>query len=596
MTVPERLTALREKMKDMSVDAYLVPTDDFHNSEYVGDYFKCRQFITGFTGSAGTALILEDQAYLWTDGRYFIQAAAQLEGSGVVLMKSGTEGVPTLLAFLTETMKEQQTLGFDGRIMNAAQAEMMIRALSPKGVQIRTDLDLVGEIWTDRPTLSCEKITALEERFAGRDRVSKCAQVRRAMAAKKASYFLLSSLDDIAWLLNLRGSDVHCNPVFLSYLAMTQSTVTLFVQEEALPEDLLHKLSLDGITVKPYEDIYAYAAKIPAGSSVLLDKRHINYALRSALGNDIRCVNAENPTLMMKAVKNPVEVANMRKAHIKDGVAVTRFIYWVKQNVGKETITEISAARKLESLRSQGKNYKGPSFDPIIAYGKHAAICHYSATPETDFELREKGFVLVDSGGQYLEGTTDITRTIALGPVTKKEKEFFTRVLQGHLNLAGARFLYGCTGKNLDYLARSPLWAVGEDYDHGTGHGVGYYLNVHEGPQYFYWKNKPGQGEAVLEEGMITSDEPGIYLEGRFGIRHENLLLCKKGKKTDAGQFMAFEPLTLVPFDLDAVLPELLTATARRQLNEYHKKVYEKIAPHVSEEERAWLEYATREI
>lgn len=596
MTVPERLEALREKMRDNAVDAWLVLTDDFHNSEYVGEYFKCRQFITGFTGSAGTALILKESAYLWTDGRYFLQAASQLEGSGVTLMKMGEEGVPTLNAFLSGTLESGATLGFDGRTMSAFQAEGLIRLLSAKEVKVRTDLDLISEIWTDRPSLSCEKITVLEERFAGRSRSAKLSQLRRAMAAKKASHLLLSSLDDIAWLLNLRGGDIHCNPVFLSYMALTHGNATLFVQKDAVSEELAHELSLDGITLRPYEEVYSYAAEIPGGSVVMLDRHRLNYALRCALSKDVRCVFAENPTLLSKAVKNPVEVANIRKAHIKDGVAVTRFIYWLKKTVGKETVTELSAAEKLEEFRSRGKNYQGPSFDPIIAYGPHAAIVHYSATPQTDAVLKAKGLLLADTGGQYLEGTTDITRTIALGPVTRKEKEMFTRVLQGHLNLAAATFLYGCSGRNLDILARSPLWEIGEDYNHGTGHGVGFFLNVHEGPQYFHWRNRPAASEAVLEEGMITSDEPGYYLEGKFGIRHENLVVCRKGKKTAAGQFMKFDTLTLVPFDLDAVIPEMLTAEARKQLNAYHRKVYEKVAPHLNEEERAWLEQATREV
>lgn len=595
--IPERLAALRSLMKEHKVDAYLVPTDDFHCSEYVGEHFKCRKFITGFTGSAGTAVITQTEAGLWTDGRYFIQAAAQLQGTGITLYKMGEEGVPTIEEYLKTTLTAGQCLGFDGRTMTAKYGEALENELKKKEVSIACHLDLVGDIWSDRPALSCEPVWALDLKYAGRPRNEKFAAIRKAMAEKKADYFLLTSLDDIAWLLNLRGNDIACNPVFLSYLVMTQSQIWLFAQEEAFPAEISKALKQDGVTLQPYNSIYTFVTTLPEGSSVLLDGTSANYTLKKSLPAQVRIVEEVNPTLLPKATKNSVEVANMKKAHIRDGVAVTKFIYWLKQNVGKTEITELSAAEKLEEFRSQGEHYIGPSFDPIISYGPHAAIVHYSATPETNVPLQPKGMMLADTGGQYLEGTTDITRTIVLGETTDKEKEYFTRVLRGNLNLAAAKFPYGATGKNLDYLARGPLWEVGADYNHGTGHGVGFLLNVHEGPNSINWKVRPGGKEpCVLEEGMVTSDEPGFYVEGEFGIRHENLIVCQKVDKTEFGQFMCFQYLTLVPFDLDAVVPELMSEKERRLLNSYHKTVYEKISPYMNEEEKVWLKEATREI
>ena len=595
--IPERLAALRSLMKEHKVDAYLVPTDDFHCSEYVGEYFKCRKYITGFTGSAGTAVITQKEAGLWTDGRYFIQAAAQLQETGVTLFKIGEEGVPTIEEYLEKNMTDGQCLGFDGRTLTAAKGEELEKQMTRKGVSIACHMDLVGEIWKDRPALSCESAWSVDLKYVGKPRNEKIAAIRKSMAEKKADYFLLTSLDDIAWLLNIRGNDVRCNPVLLSYLVMTQSQVLLFAQQDAFSEELQAELKQDGVTLRPYNDIYTFVTTIPEGKSVLLDPSSANYTLKKSLSKDVHIIEDTNPTLLPKAIKNGVEVANMKKAHIKDGAAVCRFIFWLKQNVGKTVITELSAAEKLEEFRRMGDHYLGPSFEPIISYGAHAAIVHYSATPETDIPLQPKGMLLADTGGQYLEGTTDITRTIVLGELTDKEKEFFTRVLRGNLNLAAARFPHGVTGKNLDYLARSPLWEVRADYNHGTGHGVGFLLNVHEGPNNINWKVRPGGKEpCVLEEGMITSDEPGFYVEGQFGIRHENLIVCEKADKNLFGQFMKFEPLTLVPFDLDAVVPELMSDRERRLLNDYHRTVYEKVSPLLDGAEKEWLREATREI
>lgn len=597
MSVPQRLAALRSLMKEKGMDAYLIPTDDFHASEYVGDHFKCRQYMTGFTGSAGTAVVTQDMAGLWTDGRYFIQAAAQLEGSTVELFKMGEPDVPTVHEFLEKSMPQGGCLGFDGRTVSAQEAEELEKKLSAKNVSVKCEEDLVGMVWEDRPALSAEPVKELSVKWCGRSRADKCREIREEMEKKGADAFILTTLDDIAWLLNIRGGDVPCNPVVLSYLAMTQDAILLFANETVFPSDVKDALASDGVELRPYDDVYAYAASIPSGSGVLMCKAKANSRLVAALAQGVRLIDEENLTLLPKAVKNPTEVENERIAHIKDGVAVTKFIYWLKKNVGKIPMTEISAAEYLNGLRAQQENFMGNSFDPIVSYGAHAAMNHYSATPETDAAIEPHGFLLADTGGQYLEGTTDVTRTIAMGPVSDEQKMYFTAVLRGTLGLAAAKFRYGCRGINLDYLARGPLWELGKDFNHGTGHGVGYYLNVHEAPNGIRWRIVPERNDsAVLEEGMITSDEPGYYVEGEYGIRHENLIVCKKAEKTEFGQFMCFEHLTMVPFDLDAVVPEQMSERERGLLNAYHKEVYEKISPYLEEEEKEWLKEATRAI
>ena len=596
MTIKQKLNALRILMKEKKIDAYLVATDDFHGSEYVGDYFKCRKYITGFTGSAGTAIITQDMAGLWTDGRYFIQAADQLRDTTIELFKSGEPGVPTVHQFLNDKLEEGMCLGFDGRTVSAREAEELQELLQKKHITFSVNYDLIGEIWEDRPVLSCEPVMELDIRWTGKSRADKIAEIREQMKAKEADTFILTSLDDIAWLLNIRGNDIHCCPVVLSYLVMMENELRLYANAAAFSEEIRSNLEADGVKIYPYDDVYSYVQTISSDKKVLLSRANVNSRLVSNIPSEVTILDEPNLTLLPKAVKNETEMENERIAHIKDGVAVTKFIHWLKKNVTRTTITELSTAEKLYQFRSEQEHFLGESFDPIIAYGTHAAIVHYSATEATDIPLEARGMVLADTGGHYLEGTTDITRTIVLGPVTAKEKKFFTAVLRGNLNLAAAKFKYGCTGLNLDYLARGPLWELGEDYNHGTGHGVGYLLNVHEGPNSFRWKNLPGNPAPVLEEGMITSDEPGYYLENEFGIRHENLVLCKKAEKTSFGQFMCFEPLTMVPFDLEGINPEEMTERERKLLNDYHQKVYTTISPYLDEEEKEWLKQATREI
>ena len=597
MTVSERIEKLRAVMKEKNVDAYLVPTDDYHCSEYVGEFFKCRKYITGFTGSAGTAVIMQDMAGLWTDGRYFIQAERQIAGSGVTLFKMGEPGVPTVDEFLENHLSMGQCLGFDGRTMAAARTEKLVEKLEHKDVEISCEEDLIGEIWEDRPAMSCEPVWELDIMWSGKSRADKCQEIRDLMKKEEKDLFLLTSLEDIAWLLNIRGNDIHCCPVVLAYLMMTEKEILLFADKKAFPQEIQDKLAADGVTLHPYEQIYEEVKGIRKGTKVVLDKEKVNYLLLQNISQGAIICDEQNLTLLPKAIKNPVEVENMKKAHIRDGIALTKFICWLKKNIGKFPMTELSVTDKLYSFRKEQEHFLGNSFDPIVSYGEHAAMNHYSATEETDVPIEQKGFLLADTGGHYLEGTTDTTRTVVMGPLTEDEKVHFTAVLRGMLNLGDAKFRYGCTGQNLDYLARQPLWERGEDFNHGTGHGVGYYLSVHEGPNSFRWRVLPGQRPAtVFEEGMITSDEPGYYVEGAYGIRHENLLVCKKAEENAFGQFMCFEHLTMVPFDLDGVIPEQMTAKERELLNAYHKQVYETISPSLNEEEKEWLKEATRAI
>ena len=600
----KELLRLRERMQAERIDAWLIMTDDFHGSEYVGDYFKCREYISGFTGSAGTLLVLKDHAGLWTDGRYFLQAKEQLEGSGITLYRSGQPGVPSLENVLQERLSAGETLGFDGRCVMAGYARRLREQLEEKGITVVSGFDLVGDVWEDRPPLSREPVWILPEEYAGMGAGEKIAEVRRVLKQKKADWFLLASLEDLCWLLNVRGNDVECTPVVLSYLLMSQEEVRWYVQTEALSPEVRDYLAQTGICLREYGEIYADVERLPAGSRLLYDENHVNDALISRIPPEVEAEDGENPTLLLKAIKNPVEVSNERAAHIKDGVAVTRFLFWLKkQRKEEETgkwqtpVTELGAAAKLETFRREQDGYLGPSFYPILAYGEHGAIVHYAADEDSDIPLRPEGFLLADTGGHYKEGTTDITRTIALGPLTREQKEMYTLVLKGHIRLADAVFLKGAAGMSLDVLARTPLWERGLDYNHGTGHGVGYLLSVHEGPNSFRYRPAATRGnDCVLEEGMITSDEPGIYLEGRFGIRLENLLVCARKRENTFGVFLGFEPLTMVPFDREAILGEMLSEKERNWLNTYHRKVFETLSPYLEEEERRWLREETAEI
>lgn len=588
--ISERLSALRRVMEQKKADMYLVPASDFHESEYVTDYFKAREFLTGFTGSAGTAVITAKEAGLWTDGRYFVQAKEQLPDE-IRLYQMGEDGVPDIEEYVENHLKEHGCLAFDGRVVNAVWGEKLKKAAEKIHGTIKTDEDLLDGIWKDRPALSCEPVWLLDEKYSGKKTSDKLSKVREEMKKKKADIHLMTSLCDIAWLLNVRGGDISYVPVPLSFLALTKEECIWFVQSGAVDEEVRDYVRKNHITVREYREFYEYVKKLE-GKTVLLDRGAVSCSICSSIPDSCRIMDEPDVAALMKAVKNKTETDNIRKAHIKDAVAVCRFMYWLKTNAGSIPMTELSAAEYLEGLRKEQEGFLEPSFETISAYKEHGAIVHYAPVPETDASVEGQGFLLVDSGGHYLEGTTDITRTFAVGAVTEEMKTDYTLVCAACLNLAATRFLYGCTGKNLDLAARAPFWEKGLDYKHGTGHGVGYLLSVHEGPNAFRWR-KP---EAVMEEGMVTTDEPGLYKEGKYGIRLENELLCRKGEKNEYGQFMYFENLTFVPYDLDAIAAEKLTDTERKRLNEYHAAVYSVVSPFLSGEELAWLKDATRKV
>lgn len=593
--IQARLTKLREVMKDRGIDYYVIPTADFHGSEYVHDYFKVREFFSGFTGSAGTLLVWQEGAALWTDGRYFIQAATEIEGTGVTLMKMREEGVPTLEDFLAKQMGQGETLGFDGRVISAGEGLIYEKVLEEKEISIVYGEDLAVQVWTDRPDFPAGRIRVIPENVAGLGVAEKLSKVRENLEKLGADSIFLTKLDDIMWLFNVRGCDVECNPVAISYAYVSETEARLFLQKKVLTEADGTYFSAQGILISEYET----AADFLEGKSserILLDQRYCSYSTYKLAAKGNAVVNAKNPTELLKAVKNPVELANMEKVFMEDNVALTKFIYWLKTHVGKEEITEISAADKLEELRRGIPEFLELSFPTISGYGPNAAMMHYEATPESHAVLAPKGFLLVDSGGQYMGGTTDVTRTIALGPLTEEERYHYTLVAAGMIQMTNAKFLYGCTGRNLDVLAREPIWERGLDYKCGTGHGVGYILNVHEGPQALRWQYVQGAQEFAFEEGMDVTNEPGIYVEGKHGIRIEDVMVTKKGEKNEYGQFMYFDTLTWVPLERSAIDVRFLSDRQREWINVYQRTVYEKLSPYLTKEEREWLRGETEEI
>ena len=582
-------------MEQQNIDCYIIPTDDYHHSEYVGDYFKFREYMTGFSGSAGTAVFTREKAGLWTDGRYFIQAEAQLKGSGIKLYKSGEPEVPTIEEFLKKELEEGAVLGFDGRTVSYAQGEKYRQIAEGEGASIEFRLDLAPDTWTGRPEMSTEPAFLLEDEYSGENIESKLKRIREKMKENGCNAHILSSLDDIAWLFNIRGNDIAYCPLVLSYAIVYNNSVELFANSQKFSEEIVNLFAENQIQIYPYEDIYRVVSEMTSEDKVLLDSKIMNYRLYQAISKDTVIVDKQNPEILMKSVKNETQAENLRKAHLKDAVAHTKFMYWLKKNIGRVEITELSASARLEGLRAEQEHFLGPSFGPISAYGEHGAIVHYSADEKSNVPLKEGKLFMTDTGGHYLEGSTDITRTVALGEVGDIEKEHFTLVARAMLRLANTVFLYGCSGANLDCIAREVFWKEGLNFNHGTGHGVGYLLNIHEGPINFRWKEGERPAPA-LEENMVITDEPGIYIEGSHGIRLENELLVRKTVKNEYGQFMNFEILTYVPIDLDAILPEKMSTEEKEMLNHYHKQVYEKVSPYLSEEERIWLKEYTRAV
>ena len=590
--IEKRLAALREVMKQESIDAFIFPSTDPHNGEYVPEHWEGRKWISGFNGSAGTAVVTMNAAALWTDSRYFLAAAEQLEGTEFKLMKERVEGTPSIIKWLGQKLSfvSSPVVGIDGMVNSEASVEELIAGLRNEGgITVRTNFDPLERIWTDRPPVPQDKITVHPIEYAGETCASKLERIRARLKDMHAYGMLAAALDDIAWTLNLRGSDVHCNPVFVSYLLITSRHATLFVDGAKLDDGVREYLKGEGVDIADYNKVKDALAAY-SEYNILLDPCEINHTLFSA----VRCekVTQPSPIPYMKAVKNSAETEGFRRAMLRDGVAMVRFLRWLKPAVKAGCETEMSVDRKLTSLRAEQKLFKDISFDTIAAYQEHGAVVHYEATPETDVPLRPEGLILIDSGAQYLDGTTDITRTIALGDVTEEQKLVYTLVLKGHIQLELCKFPRGASGTQLDALARKDMWRYGFNYMHGTGHGVGSYLNVHEGPHQIRMEYKP----APLVEGMTVTDEPGIYLAGRFGVRIENTLLIVPYRDTEFGSFLGFESLTLCPIDLAPVKKEMLLPEEKKWLNAYHRTVYDRLSPHLEDEDREWLASACAEI
>lgn len=596
MKVSERIDVLRKKMDEHGIDVYIVPSADYHQSEYVGEHFKCREFMTGFTGSAGTAVFTKDEAGMWTDGRYFLQAGMQMEGTGVELRKMGEPGVPTVVEYIESVLPENGVIGFDGRVVSVGEGEEYEAIVNAKNGKISYENDFVSEIWTEgRAPLSQEPIFHLEEKYTGESTASKLKRVREEMAKVGANAHIIATLDDTGWLFNIRGNDVEFFPLILCYSMVLEDKAILYIEESKVSDEIKELLAKDGVELRPYNDIYEDVKKFGAGDTVLIDPRRLNYALYNNISKDVKVVEAMNPTVLFKAMKNETEIANIKQAEIKDSIAHAKFMYWLKNQALKEGASEMSASDKLESLRKEQPNYMWQSFAPISSFGEHAAIVHYESSPETDVKFEEGNFYLSDTGAGFKEGSTDITRTFAMGEVDDEKKRHFTLVLKCNLGLARAKYLHGCTGMNIDILCRQPIWEENINYNHGTGHGVGYLGNIHEPPTGIRWQHRPHE-ISPLEDGMVITNEPGIYIGGSHGIRLENEFLVRKGEKNEYGQFMYHETITFVPFDLDAIIPEMLTEREKKELNEYHAKVYEVVGPHLTDEEREWLKEYTRAI
>lgn len=581
------LERLQTLMKERKITYYLIPSEDPHQSEYVDDHFKCRQYISGFTGSAGTLLVGLKECWLWTDGRYFTQAEEQIAPYGIHLMKQGIDGVPTILDFLKEHLIKDDVLGLNGLTISADYGKQLNQISKKHKWKFHPDLSLAEEIWETRPPVTKTPIYEHELKYSGEDISSKLCSIRKILKKEEVDAFFLSSLPDIAWLFNLRGDDIACTPLFYSYAWITQKECYLFVRKNCISATVFQRLKDQHILIQEYSEISSFLSR--QHGAVLLDPNYVNYYHYRLLFK-CKIINKENPTQLLKAIKNDVQISNLKQCHIYDGIAMTKFMYWLKTNIGKIPMSELSVSKQLEDERKKQPDYTGPSFETICAYKEHAAMMHYQSTKDSDVPLKQEGMLLIDSGGQYYGGTTDVTRTFILGPITEEERTNFTLVCKSMLLLADAKFLAGCRGSNLDILAREPLWQAGIDYRCGTGHGVGYFLGVHEGPNAFRWRTNPKQMDAVLVPGMVTTDEPGVYVPGKYGIRTENMLLCKKQHQNEYGAFLEFEPLTFVPIDLDGIDFKLLNKKEKRLLSNYQQLVFDTISPYLTPEESTWLE------
>ena len=592
-TINERVERLRSWMKENGISAFVFPSSDPHNSEYVAEHWKSREWISGFSGSAGTAVVTLEHAALWTDSRYFIAAEKELKGTDFQLMKLRVEGTPSVSEWLVRELSNYQkaVVGVDGNVNSFAEVSLMERELASKGnITVRTDADPMAELWTDRPVIPDNKVSLHPLEYSGESTSSKISRIRKQLADSGADGLLVTALDEIAWVLNLRGSDVHCNPVFVSYLLISPEKVVLYINNVKLLAEVKDYLTSEQIAVDAYEAVVD-GLRSYEGKSLLVDMSSTNYSLATAVPTEKLCEGV-SPIASMKAIKNEAEQEGFRAAMLRDGVAVVKFLAWLKPAVEAGGQTEISLDERLTALRAEQPKFKGISFDTIVGYEEHGAIVHYEATPETDIPVESHGLVLIDSGAQYLDGTTDITRTIALGEITEEQRRVYTLVLKGHIQLDMCRFPAGACGSQLDAIARVPMWREGYNYMHGTGHGVGSYLNVHEGPHQIRMEWRP----TPLQAGMTVTNEPGIYLEGKFGVRIENTLLIVPAETTPFGDFLKFETLTLAPIDTTPIVFEMLSEEEREWLNNYHHRVYESLKPYLTAVEQEWLRKATLPI
>ena len=590
-SIKERIHALRMTFRPNNIKAFIIPSTDPHLSEYVAPYWMSREWISGFTGSAGTAVILMDKAGLWTDSRYFLQAEKELEGSGITLYKEMLPETPSITKFLCQNLKPEESVSIDGKMFSVQQVEQMKEDLAPYQLQVNLFGDPLKNIWKDRPSMPDAPAFIYDVKYAGKSCGEKVAAIRTELKKKGIFALFLSSLDEIAWTLNLRGSDVHCNPVIVSYLLVTQDEVVYFISPEKITQEVNEYLQEQQVSLRKYDEAESFLNSF-AGENILIDPKKTNYAIYSAINPACKVVRGESPVTLLKAIRNEQEIAGIHHAMQRDGVALVKFLKWLEASVlsGKET--ELSVDRKLHEFRAAQPLYMGESFDTIAGYKEHGAIVHYSATEESDVTLQSKGFLLLDSGAQYLDGTTDITRTIALGELTEEEKTDYTLILKGHIALAMAKFPAGTRGAQLDVLARMPIWSHGMNFLHGTGHCVGHFLSVHEGPQSIRMNENP----IVLQPGMVTSNEPGVYKAGSHGIRTENLTLVCKDKEGMFGEYFKFETITLCPICKKGIIKEMLTAEEVKWFNDYHQTVYKKLSPSLNEEEKKWLLEATKAI
>lgn len=593
MTTNQKLHLLRQAMQAHGIDAYLIPSSDPHQSEYVAEHWKSRQWISGFSGSAGLVIVTQNHAGLWTDSRYFLQAEEELKGTEFELHKQLGSSVPEHITWLCENLKAGSTLGLDGALLAVGQLRFLEKHLYPRQIKIDRSLDLIAEIWQDRPPLPMGTIFEYDIQFTGESRASKLYRIRKKMQAQGADFHLITTLDDLAWTLNIRGADVECNPVAIGYLAVGKEISYLFMNPDKVPDEIKKNLNHDGVIIKSYHDIENWLNKLE--QPVLLDDRSVNVQLFHAVSTKYR-VKGDNIPLALKSVKNTTEIGHLREAMRKDGVALLRFFCWLENELKSRTVSEYEAGRQLYEFRKAQGDYFGESFTAIVGYNANGAIVHYRPDAKTSAEIKSEGILLLDSGGQYLQGTTDITRTIALSAPTDEQKRHYTLVLKGHIALGTAKFPAGTTGVQLDTLARQFLWQQGLNYGHGTGHGVGFFLNVHEPPQGFVASPNNQRGNTPHEPGMLTSNEPGFYKTGAYGIRIENLVLCVEAEETEFGKFLQFDTLTLFPIDTTLIDTTLLTKEERQWLNDYHHRVFNELAPRLEGEEVEWLRRKCDEI